>query len=121
MIKELVQKMFVGHVRFAADGAPEFATGWNETQAPKTRITAEDRPALLTSRGWFDAYSTSSRAEPFTIETCTCGAKKASSVFRPAHKPPPRPGSPVPARPIAAAATGGETPGVAVAEARVKV
>jgi hypothetical protein len=113
--------MFVGHVRFAADGAPEFATGWNETQAPKTRISAEDRPALLTSRGWFDAYSTSSRAEPFTIETCTCGAKKPMSVFRPAHKPPPRAVSQVPGRPLPAAAAGGEAAVVAVAEARVKL
>jgi len=113
--------MFVGHVRFAADGAPEFATGWNETQAPKTRISAEDRPALLTSRGWFDAFSTSSRAEPFQIESCTCGARKPMSVFRPAHKPPPRPGSPVAARPLPAAPAGAETAVVAAAEATVKL
>ena len=75
MLEDL-QKVFVGHVRFAADGAPEFATGWNETEAPKTRITADAKPALLTSRGWFDAYTTSSRSEPFAIETCTCGAKR---------------------------------------------
>jgi len=71
-----VQKMFVGHVRFAADGAPEFATGWNETQVPKVRISADSRPALLNSRGWFDAYSTSSRVDPFAIESCRCGAKR---------------------------------------------
>lgn len=68
--------MFVGHVRFAVDGAPEFATGWNESQAPKEGISAGTRPDLLNSRGWFDAYSTSNRSEPFTIETCRCGAKK---------------------------------------------
>ena len=36
--------MFVGHVRFAADGVPEFATGWNETEVPKTRVSAEIAP-----------------------------------------------------------------------------
>lgn len=71
-----MEKMFVGHVRFAADGVPEFATGWNESQVPKTRIAAVTSPALLTYRGWFDAYSTSSRSEPFAIETCRCGAKR---------------------------------------------
>lgn len=75
-MEALVQKMFVGHVRFAADGAPEFATGWNEAQAPRKKISAGTRPDLVTSRGWFDAYSTSSRAEPFSIESCRCGAKK---------------------------------------------
>jgi hypothetical protein len=68
--------MFVGHVRFAADGVPEFATGWNEAQAPRAGIPAETRPDVLASRGWFDAYSTSSRAEPFAIESCRCGAKR---------------------------------------------
>lgn len=76
MLGTLVQKMFVGHVRFAADGAPEFAKGWNEEEAPKTRISADDRPGLLTSRGWFDAYSTSDRAEPFAIESCRCGERR---------------------------------------------
>jgi hypothetical protein len=76
MLQELVQKVFVGHVRFAADGVPEFATGWDEAQAPKTRISADNRPGLVTSRGWFDAYSTSSPSEPFAIESCTCGAKR---------------------------------------------
>jgi hypothetical protein len=70
-----VQKLFVGHVRFASDGAPEFATGWNEEEAPKAQISADSRPGLAVSRGWFDAYSTSSRSEPFAIETCRCGAK----------------------------------------------
>ena len=37
--------MFVGHVRFAADGAAEFATGWNEAGAPKETISALSRPA----------------------------------------------------------------------------
>jgi hypothetical protein len=68
--------MFVGHVRFAADGVPEFATGWNETQAPKIRISAHGRPGFLSSRGWFDAYSTSSRSDPFALESCRCGAKR---------------------------------------------
>jgi hypothetical protein len=68
--------MFVGHVRFAADGVPEFATGWNETEVPKTRVSASASPDMLTYRGWFDAYSTSSRSEPFAIETCRCGAKR---------------------------------------------
>jgi hypothetical protein len=70
-----VQKLFVGHVRFASDGAPEFATGWNDIDAPKARISAEARPGLLTSRGWFDAFATSNRSDPFAIETCRCGAK----------------------------------------------
>ncbi len=67
--------MFVGHVRFGADGVPEFATGWNDAQAPRAQISANARPSLLASRGWFDAYSTSSHSEPFSIETCRCGAK----------------------------------------------
>ena len=76
MLQASVQKMFVGHVRLAADGVPEFATGWNEAQAPKTGISAGTHPGLATSRGWFDAYSTSSRSEPFEIESCRCGAKR---------------------------------------------
>ncbi len=83
---EQVQKMFVGHVRFAADGAPEFAKGWDDAQAPRTNITASERPDLLTSRGWFDAFSTSSRSAPFSIESCRCGAKKAPPILR-AAKP----------------------------------
>jgi hypothetical protein len=71
-----VQKMFVGHVRFAADGVPEFANGWNETQAPKAGVSARAHPGALISRGWFDAYSTSSRSAPFAIESCRCGAKR---------------------------------------------
>ena len=71
-----MQKVFVGHVRFAADGVPEFATGWNDEEAPKARISAVTRPDLLTYRGWFDAYSTSSPSEPYSIESCTCGAKR---------------------------------------------
>ena len=76
MMVRLVEKLFVGHVRFAADGVPEFATGWNESQAPRDRISAGSRADLLSSRGWFDAYSTSSPSEPFAIESCRCGAKK---------------------------------------------
>lgn len=86
MIGAHVQKMFVGHVRFAADGAPEFATGWNDEQAPRVNVTASARPDLLTSRGWFDAYSTSSPSEPLTVESCRCGAKKPAPGL-PAAKP----------------------------------
>ena len=81
----VVEKMFVGHVRFAADGAPEFAKGWDDAQAPKVNVSAT-RPDLLTSRGWFDAYSTSSPSEPLTIESCRCGAKKTPPGL-PAAKP----------------------------------
>src|SRR6516164_8426344 len=63
-----VHKLFVGHVRFAADGAPEFATGWNDVDAPKSRISVASHPSLRASRWWFDAYATSNRAIPFAIE-----------------------------------------------------
>ncbi|HTR03196.1 MAG TPA: hypothetical protein VMN82_08375 [Thermoanaerobaculia bacterium] len=116
-----MQKLFVGHVRFAADGLPEFATGWNETEAPKKRITAEDRPALLTSRGWFDAYSTSSRTEPFAIETCRCGARKQTSPFRPAPKPPSKRASSLLPGPLPPQTTEGEANGTPLAERRVKL
>jgi hypothetical protein len=70
-----VRKLFVGHVRFAADGAPEFATGWNDVDAPKTRISEASHPSWRASRWWFDAYTTSSRVVPFEIEPCRCGAR----------------------------------------------
>jgi hypothetical protein len=72
-----VQKMFVGHVRFGADGAAEFATGWNEAGAPKETISALSRPVLLRNRGWFDAYATSNASEPFEIVSCRCGGRPA--------------------------------------------
>jgi hypothetical protein len=75
--------MFVGHVRFAADGAAEFATGWNDAGAPKASVSALARPALLRNRGWFDAYATSSVSEPFEIESCRCGSRPASASSRP--------------------------------------
>jgi hypothetical protein len=67
--------MFVGHVRFGADGVAEFATGWNDAGAPKETIAALSRPALLQNRGWFDAYATSSASEPFEILSCRCGGR----------------------------------------------
>jgi hypothetical protein len=67
--------MFVGHVRFGADGVAEFATGWNETGAPKALVSALERSALQMNRGWFDAYATSSASEPFTLESCHCGGR----------------------------------------------
>jgi hypothetical protein len=70
--------MFVGHVRFAADGAAEFATGWNEAGASKESVSALRRPVLLMNRGWFDAYATSSASEPYEIESCRCGGRPAS-------------------------------------------
>ena len=79
--------MFVGHVRFGVDGAAEFAKGWNETQVPKTGISA--RPELVASRGWFDAYSTSSRVEPISMESCRCGAKKSDLLSRRGLRTPP--------------------------------
>ena len=72
---EHVNKLFVGHVRFAADGVPEFATGWNETEAPKTRVSSDAHPSWRASRWWFDAY-TSNEAGPLAIEPCQCGAKR---------------------------------------------
>jgi hypothetical protein len=76
-----VEKVFVGHVRFGADGAVEFAKGWDETQAPKTEISAHSRPELMVSRGWFDAY-TSSGVEPISMESCRCGQKKSDLLGR---------------------------------------
>jgi hypothetical protein len=73
--------MFVGHVRFAADGVAEFATGWNDAGAPKESVSALSRPALLKSRGWFDAYATSSATEPYEIESCRCGGRPAAGKF----------------------------------------
>lgn len=70
-----MQKMFVGHVRFGADGAAEFAKGWNETDAPKAAVSELHRPTLMRNRGWFDAYATSSASEPFAIESCRCGSR----------------------------------------------
>ena len=70
-----VHKLFVGHVRFAADGVPEFATGWNDVDAPKARLLDASLPSCRASRWWFDAYATSSRATPFAIEPCRCGTK----------------------------------------------
>jgi hypothetical protein len=90
-----VEKMFVGHVRFGVDGAAEFAKGWNETHIPKTEISASSRPELLASRGWFDAYSTSSRVEPIAMESCRCGQKKSDLMPR-------RFGRTPPARPVEA-------------------
>ena len=77
-----MEKVFVGHVRFGADGAVEFAKGWDETQTPKTEISAQLRPELLATRGWFDAYTTSSRAEPISMESCRCGQKKSDLLGR---------------------------------------
>lgn len=116
-----MQKLFVGHVRFGADGVPEFATGWNETEAPKTRISASTCPGLLTYRGWFDAYSTSNRSEPFSIEACRCGAKKPISPFRPAPKPPSRAASNAMPGPLPSPAAGGETSDTPLGERRVKL
>ena len=67
--------MFVGHVRFGADGVAEFATGWKEAEAPKALVSDLARSALQMNRGWFDAYATSSASEPFTIESCHCGGR----------------------------------------------
>ena len=69
-----MQKRFVGHVRFDSKGAPEFATGWNEAEAPRT-ISAEHSKAGQLRRGWFDAYATSSAAKPLAIQACGCGVK----------------------------------------------
>ncbi len=71
-----VQKMFVGHVRFGADGLAEFATGWDEAYASKADAFALLRPAIL-NRGWFDAYATSSESEPYAIESCRCGGRSS--------------------------------------------
>jgi hypothetical protein len=73
--RRTLQKMFVGHVRFGADGIAEFAKGWNEVDAPRATVSALPRPPLLRNRGWFDAYATSSASEPFEIVSCRCGGK----------------------------------------------
>lgn len=70
-----MQKMFVGHMRFGADGVAEFAKGWNDADAPKDLVSGLERPALLKNRGWFDAYATSDTSEPFAIESCQCGSR----------------------------------------------
>jgi hypothetical protein len=72
---QIVNKLFVGHIRFAADGAPEFATGWNDVDAPKERLLDASLPSFRASRWWFDAFATSDQAAPFTIEPCRCGTK----------------------------------------------
>jgi len=84
-----VEKIFVGHVRFGVDGAAEFAKGWNEAQVPKTGISADSRPELLASRGWFDAYSTASGVEPIALESCRCGQKKSELLSRRGVRIPP--------------------------------
>ncbi len=84
---ETVHKTFVGHVRFASDGAAEFATGWNDVDAPKASVADAALPSWRTSRGWFDAYATSSPDTPFAIEPCRCGAKAAVSALGRATKP----------------------------------
>jgi hypothetical protein len=68
--------MFVGHVRFGADGVAEFAKGWNDADAPRAAVSELQRPAHLQNRGWFDAYATSSSSEPFSIESCHCGGRQ---------------------------------------------
>ena len=73
--ESVAARVFVGHVRYAVDGVPEFATGWNELDAPKDRISAVSEPGLHASRGWFDAYATPNQSEPFAIERCRCGMK----------------------------------------------
>ena len=75
MIRSSMQKMFVGHVRFGADGVAEFAKGWNDTDAPRAAVSELPRPAGQQNRGWFDAYATSSASEPFAIESCHCGSR----------------------------------------------
>ena len=82
-----VHKLFVGHVRFAADGVPEFATGWNEVEAPKARVLDAALASWRASRWWFDAYSTSSRETPISIEPCRCGAKAPLPPLGRAVKP----------------------------------
>jgi hypothetical protein len=83
----IVDKVFVGHVRFAADGSPEFATGWNDVDAPKTRVANASNPSWRASRWWFDAYATSSRTDPFEIVPCRCGAKAPMPALGRAGKP----------------------------------
>ena len=86
-----VNKSFVGHVRFATDGAAEFATGWNDLDAPKERVVDAPLPSWLASRGWFDAYATSSLETPFSLEPCRCGAKAPLPALGRATKPFSRP------------------------------
>jgi len=82
-----VHKLFVGHVRFTADGAPEFATGWNDVDAPKARVSNASDPSWRASRWWFDAYATSNRTAPFEMEPCRCGAKRPMPALGRAGKP----------------------------------
>jgi len=82
-----VHKLFVGHIRFAADGAPEFATGWNDVDAPKAQISGASNPSWRASRWWFDAYATSSGTAPVEIEPCQCGAKRPPPPLGRAVKP----------------------------------
>ncbi len=70
-----MQKMFVGHMRFGADGVAEFAKGWNETNAPRDLVSGLERPTLMKNRGWLDAFATSNTSEPFAIESCQCGRR----------------------------------------------
>jgi len=89
-----VHKLFVGHVRFAADGAPEFATGWNDVDAPKAGISGASHPSWCASRWWFDAYASSSPAGPLSVEPCRCGARRPlpplGRAVKPFTKQPPR-------------------------------
>jgi hypothetical protein len=85
--EQTVQKLFVGHVRFAADGTPEFATGWNDVDAPKARVLDASLPSWSASRWWFDAYATSSRVTPFAIEPCRCGARPSLTALGRPGKP----------------------------------
>ena len=71
-----MQKMFVGHVRFGADGVAEFAKGWNDADASREAVSELQRSLPQPNRGWFDAYATSSSSEPFEIESCHCGARQ---------------------------------------------
>jgi hypothetical protein len=91
---ESVHKLFVGHVRFAADGVPEFAKGWNEVEAPKGRISSASHPSLRASRSWFDAYASPNETTPLAIEPCRCGAKRLAQGLgrpvKPFSKPNPR-------------------------------
>jgi len=82
-----VNKLFVGHVRFAANGMPEFAKGWKDVEAPRAEISGAAHPSWRASRWWFDAYATSSRATPFEIEPCRCGAKRPLPALGRAVKP----------------------------------
>ena len=91
---ENVNKLFVGHVRFAADGVPEFATGWNEVDAPKADVSSALHPSWRASRWWFDAYTSSNESTPLAIEPCQCGAKRLvqglGRPVKPFSKPTPR-------------------------------